>query len=55
MSTDHMLEIDWSSAKGWEKAHISKYKNFEIDPLATVFHYALECFEGLKAYKDTKG
>jgi branched-chain amino acid aminotransferase len=26
-----------------------------LDPATCVFHYAFECFEGMKAYKDEKG
>jgi len=34
---------------------ITPYGKIELDPSALVLHYALECFEGLKAYKDAKG
>mmetsp|Transcript_25490 Transcript_25490/g.33303 ORF Transcript_25490/g.33303 Transcript_25490/m.33303 type:complete len:410 (+) Transcript_25490:236-1465(+) len=53
--TDHMLEIDWNLSTGWEAPRISKFKNFEISPAASAFHYAIECFEGMKAYKDSEG
>ena len=26
-----------------------------MDPATCVFHYAFECFEGMKAYKDSTG
>ena len=27
-------------------------QNLSLDPATCVFHYAFECFEGMKAYKD---
>lgn len=49
LTTDHMLEIDWDEHTGWGKPYISPYHNFEMDPANSTLHYALECFEGLKA------
>lgn len=31
------------------------YQNLSFDPASCVFHYAFECFEGMKAYKDSHG
>jgi branched-chain amino acid aminotransferase len=45
-----MLEIDWNVNSGWGKPIISPYRKFEIDPANSTLHYALECFEGMKAY-----
>lgn len=53
--TDHMLEINWNNNDGWGKPVISKYHSFQIDPASTALHYALQCFEGMKAYVDDKG
>ncbi|KAI5960556.1 BAT2 [Candida pseudojiufengensis] len=53
--TDHMLEIDWDSQTGWGTPKISPYHNFSLDPSSVVFHYGFELFEGMKAYKDSKG
>ena len=69
--TDHMLEIDWTLANGWEAPHI-KFQNLQmfgqnnqsfsrpygdltISPAASCLHYALQCFEGMKAYLDDQG
>lgn len=49
--TDHMLTIDWSAKEGWERPVIGPLKNLEIHPAAKVLHYAVEVFEGMKAYK----
>jgi hypothetical protein len=51
--TDHMLTVEWTAAKGWAPARIIPYQNLSLDPATCVFHYAFECFEGLKAYKVT--
>lgn len=53
--TDHMLEINWSAAKGWEAPKIAPRKPFTLDPACSVFHYAIECFEGMKAYRGRDG
>lgn len=52
---DHMLSIDWDANSGWTKPLIHAHSPISLDPTASVFHYALECFEGMKAYKDNAG
>ena len=51
--TDHLLEVDWSHDHGWHAPQIKPYGDMQIDPAASVLHYGLECFEGMKAYKGT--
>ncbi|RDW66220.1 putative branched-chain-amino-acid transaminase [Coleophoma cylindrospora] len=53
--TDHMLSIEWTASEGWHAPRITPYQNLSLDPASCVFHYAFECFEGMKAYKDSKG
>jgi branched-chain amino acid aminotransferase len=53
--TDHMLEVDWTKEKGWEQPQIVPYHNLSLPPSCTVFHYAIECFEGMKAYSNADG
>merc|ERR1712000_478213 len=53
--TDHILEADFSLSTGWKSPTIKPYHAFQMDPASLCLHYALECFEGLKAYKDAKG
>lgn len=48
--TDHMFIMDYTKGKGWHDARIVPYAPLQIDPSAKVFHYAMEIFEGLKAY-----
>jgi branched-chain amino acid aminotransferase len=53
--SDHMFEIDWNKEKGWHNALISPFHNLSLHPACSVLHYAIECFEGLKSYKDANG
>ncbi|KKK22817.1 branched-chain-amino-acid aminotransferase [Aspergillus rambellii] len=53
--TDHMITAEWTAADGWHAPRIVPYQPLSLDPSACVFHYAFECFEGMKAYKDNKG
>ncbi|KAI0390324.1 branched-chain amino acid aminotransferase [Xylariaceae sp. FL0594] len=53
--TDHMLTIEWNQTEGWLAPSIVPYQNLSLDPATCVFHYGFECFEGMKAYRDSKG
>ncbi|KAI9840128.1 MAG: Mitochondrial branched-chain amino acid (BCAA) aminotransferase [Sclerophora amabilis] len=53
--TDHMLSIEWTASEGWLAPRITPYQNLSLDPATCVFHYAFECFEGMKAYRDASG
>ncbi|KAI4135810.1 MAG: hypothetical protein LQ347_000356 [Umbilicaria vellea] len=53
--TDHMLSIEWTASQGWLPPRITPYQNLSLDPATCVFHYAFECFEGMKAYKNNQG
>ncbi len=53
--TDHMFIADHTEGIGWHDARIVPYQNLSFDPAAMVFHYALESFEGLKAYRWADG
>lgn len=50
-----MLTLEWTASEGWHAPKIAPYQNLSLDPSSCVFHYAFECFEGMKAYKDSKG
>jgi branched-chain amino acid aminotransferase len=53
--TDHMLTVNWTDKEGWLDPKIHAYSKISLDPSAIVFHYGMECFEGMKAYKDKAG
>ncbi|MEG1988847.1 MAG: branched-chain amino acid aminotransferase [Oscillibacter sp.] len=49
--SDHMFIMDYTAGQGWHDARIVPYAPISLDPSAVVFHYAQECFEGMKAYR----
>lgn len=53
--TDHMFVMDYTTGQGWHDGRIVPYAPFLIDPAASVLHYAIEMFEGMKAYKAADG
>jgi branched-chain amino acid aminotransferase len=53
--TSHMLTVEWSKEKGWSAPEIKPFQDLSLSPAASVLHYGLECFEGMKAYRDAKG
>lgn len=42
-------------AQGYHAPAITPYGPLALDPACNVFHYGIEAFEGMKAYKDAKG
>lgn len=54
-TTDHMVTISWDEATGWDAPELKPYAPLAIDPTASTLHYAIQCFEGLKAYKSQDG
>ena len=53
--SDHMFIMNYDKGQGWHDARIVPYAPIALDPSAVVFHYAQECFEGLKAYRTADG
>ncbi|KAI8882218.1 branched-chain amino acid aminotransferase II [Backusella circina FSU 941] len=53
--SDHMITVNWNQDKGWDAPEIKPYGNLSLAPSTVVFHYGIECFEGMKAYKDKNG
>lgn len=49
--TDHMFRVDWDRENGWTTPLISKVHNLDLHPGAKVLHYAIEAFEGAKAFR----
>lgn len=48
---DHMVEIDWNIDQGWHRPVLSPLHHLNLHPGAKVLHYAIELFEGMKAYR----
>src|SRR5688572_23566499 len=53
--TDHMVSVDFTEGQGWHDARVEPYGPLVLDPATSVFHYAQELFEGLKAYRQANG
>ncbi|KAF5890788.1 branched-chain-amino-acid aminotransferase, cytosolic, partial [Clarias magur] len=49
--TDHMLLVEWSCEGGWEKPRIQPFGNLSLHPACSALHYAVQLFEGMKAYR----
>jgi len=48
--TDHMFVMDYFGEKSWHNPRIIPYGPITMEPSAMVLHYAVEVFEGMKAY-----
>jgi branched-chain amino acid aminotransferase len=53
--TDHMLTLRWARDIGWHDGRLERYGPLVLDPATSVFHYAQEILEGLKAYRQAAG
>ncbi|KAK9874644.1 hypothetical protein WA026_005469 [Henosepilachna vigintioctopunctata] len=54
--SDHMLKAFYHERLGgWQKPVIIPFENVSLHPAAKVLHYAIELFEGLKAYRGKDG
>ena len=47
-----MLEIDWDEQDGWLEPVINPFHDLQIDPRNSTLHYAIQLFEGMKAYRN---
>lgn len=52
---DHMLIAEWTSKNGWDVPNIVPFGPLAIAPSASVLHYGIEVFEGMKAYRCEDG
>ncbi|XP_056409884.1 branched-chain-amino-acid aminotransferase, cytosolic [Hyla sarda] len=50
-----MLMVEWSVEEGWQKPEIKPLQNLSFHPACSVFNYAIELFEGMKAYRGEDG
>ncbi len=53
--SDNMARMTWHKEGGWSDRRIEPYAPLQLDPGASVLHYAQEIFEGLKAYRHADG
>ena len=50
-----MVTVDFDKRRGWGNPQIVPFERIAIHPFNSSLHYAVECFEGMKAYKNAKG
>ncbi|KAG8138422.1 putative Branched-chain-amino-acid aminotransferase protein [Naja naja] len=50
-----MLFIEWSFTSGWDVPQIKPLENLSVHPAISALHYAVELFEGMKAYRGVDG
>jgi len=55
LHTDHMINIEFDSSKGWSKPVLQEFQDFSVSPFISGLHYGIQCYEGSKAYKNEKG
>lgn len=48
----HMLIADWTIEDGWSAPYITNFSPMHMSPAASGIQYGLQCFEGMKAYRD---
>lgn len=53
--TDFMAHVHWSAEDGWTGDETIPFGPLSLSPAASVFHYAQEIFEGLKAFRHADG
>ncbi|XP_074936418.1 branched-chain-amino-acid aminotransferase, mitochondrial-like isoform X2 [Phalacrocorax aristotelis] len=49
--TDHMLTVEWAQGSGWGRPRICPFQELRLHPAASALHYAVELFEGMKAFR----
>lgn len=49
-----MLEILYDGEK-WCEPHIIPFQQLQMDPFNSTLHYAITCYEGMKAYHGVDG
>ncbi|MBC7543145.1 MAG: branched-chain amino acid aminotransferase [Candidatus Sericytochromatia bacterium] len=53
--TPGMILRDYEPGLGWQDARLVPRAPLSIDPAAVALHYGQSIFEGMKAYRDTRG
>ncbi|KAH7728906.1 Branched-chain amino acid aminotransferasecytosolic [Aphelenchoides avenae] len=46
-----MVDIDWTHERGWDTPKIRPLEDLRLHPAAKALHYAIEAFEGIKAFR----
>lgn len=50
-----MVSAEWDHELGWNNVEIKPIEHLKLLPSCSVFHYGMEVFEGMKAFKNKDG
>jgi branched-chain amino acid aminotransferase len=50
-----MVSVDWEKKSGWSSPALIPFENLQLHPFSSALHYGIQCFEGMKAYRNSKG
>ncbi len=50
-----MITVDHDVKNGWHHPKLTPFQDVHLNPFISGFHYGIQCYEGLKAYKNEKG
>lgn len=50
-----MITVDWHAKEGWSKPQLAPFEDLKLHPFSSSLHYGIQCFEGMKAYRNDKG
>jgi len=53
-NSDHMISVDWERATGWGNPSLIPFEDLQLHPFSSALHYGIQCFEGLKDYRNNK-
>ena len=53
--SDYMGVVDFDQDQGWSAPVIKPFEKLKLNPFVSCLHYGIQCFEGLKAYKNVQG
>ena len=51
-NSDHMITIDHDVKHGWHHPKLEPFHDLYLNPFISGLHYGIQCYEGLKAYKN---
>lgn len=50
-----MITVDYEQSVGWSDPVLGPFESLSLHPFSSCLHYAVQCYEGTKAYKNEKG
>lgn len=50
-----MITVDYHVKTGWSAPVLGPFEDLKLSPFSSCLHYAVQCFDGLKAYRNPQG